>query len=459
MNNFKWDKKYLYWGITAFCVIIACITFFWIIQRWDGIKTAASALYRILSPIIWGFALAYILTPFVKMFQKKLFDPLGKKVFATNEKKAHGLARGLAIFASLLLMFAIISALVSLVIPQVYQSVESIVLNFSSNLAKLEIWANKWLEGFPEIEKNFSELVGDIGASFTQWAKTTLLPQMNDIVTSVSVGVISVFKVIANLFISVAVSAYVMFSREQFTAQGKKLMYCIIPVKQVKRILTAIRFTDRSFMGFFSGKLLDALIIGIICYIGCLLIGIPDAVLIAVIIGITDIIPFFGPFIGAIPSALIVLMYSPWKCLIFIAFIIVLQQFDGNILGPKILGSSTGLNGFWVLFSILLFAGLFGPIGMIIGVPVFAVLYAGVKSLVSGRLKKRGLPSETEVYKNMDHIDPKTLNPIERPPESELKRRREAAQKVKKEQKAAENNPTAKTETKVGEEKKNDNKK
>ncbi|MEG2815556.1 MAG: AI-2E family transporter, partial [Oscillospiraceae bacterium] len=279
------------------------------------------------------------------------------------------------------------------------------------------------------------------------------------IVTSVSVGVISVFKVIANLFISVAVSAYVMFSREQFTAQGKKLMYCIIPVKQVKRILTAIRFTDRSFMGFFSGKLLDALIIGIICYIGCLLIGIPDAVLIAVIIGITDIIPFFGPFIGAIPSALIVLMYSPWKCLIFIAFIIVLQQFDGNILGPKILGSSTGLNGFWVLFSILLFAGLFGPIGMIIGVPVFAVLYAGVKSLVSGRLKKRGLPSETEVYKNMDHIDPKTLNPIERPPESELKRRREAAQKVKKEQKAAENNPTAKTETKVGEEKKNDNKK
>lgn len=415
MKNFKWDKKYLYWGATAFFVIIGCIAFFWVIQRWSGIKDIFSQLSRILRPIIWGIVLSYLLTPIVKFFERKLFSPLDKRLFnGVGEKRHKGFTRGMSIFLAVLLMLLLCTALVSMVLPQLYQSIEGIVLNLSSSIKKAEIWANKWLDDAPEINAIFTEIVGDIGTKLTQWAKDILLPQMNTIIASVSLGVFNALKAVANAFVSLVVSVYVMYNRENFVAQSKKILYSLFSTNFVKRVLTALRFTNKSFMGFFGGKLLDSLIIGVICFFACLLMGLKDAVLISVIIGITNIIPFFGPFIGAIPAGLIVLMDSPWKCLIFGIFIIVLQQFDGNILGPKILGSRTGISGFWVLFSILLGAGLFGPIGMIIGVPLFAVIYAGVKSLVEGSLKKRGLPSETAVYTNISYIDPETLSPVVR---------------------------------------------
>lgn len=412
MKNFRWNKKYLYSGVTAFLVIIACIAFYWTIQRWSGIKETFSSLLGILSPIIGGFVLAYLLAPFVKMYENRMFIPLGKKIFKNNGEKVNKFGRGMSIFFSILILIAIIAALFSLVLPQVYESIQSIVFNLSSNIRKAEAWANKWLDDFPEIEEMFTETVGNLGEKLTQWAKDTLLPQMNDIITSVSVGVFNVVKAITNAFIAIVVSVYVMYSREQFAARGKKVLYSIFSVEHVKSILAALRFTDKSFMGFFTGKLLDSLIIGIICYIGCLFMDIPDSVLISVIIGITNIIPFFGPFFGAVPSALIVLMHSPLKCLVFVIFIIILQQFDGNILGPKILGSTTGLSGFWVLFSIIVGGGMFGFVGMIVGVPAFAVIYMGLKTLVNNKLKKSGLPYETAQYTNMRYIDPDSLTPV-----------------------------------------------
>ena len=412
MKNFKWNRKYLYSGVTAFLVIIACITFYWVIQRWSGILNGFSSLKSILSPIIGGLVLAYILTPFVKFYENKLFAPLGKKLFRNKEDKIRSFSRGIAIFFAILIFIAIFATLFSLVIPQVYQSVQSIVTNLSSSISKVEVWANKWLDDFPGLEDAFTELVGDLGVKLTQWAKVSLLPEMNNIVASVSVGVMNILKFITDVFIAIVVSVYVMFSREQFAARGKKLLYSIFSVEHVKGILSAIKFTDKSFMGFFTGKLLDSLIVGVLCYVGCLIIGTQDAELISAIIGITNIIPFFGPFIGAIPSALIVLMYSPIKCLIFIIFIIVLQQFDGDILGPKILGSTTGLSGFWVLFAIIVGGGLFGFVGMIVGVPAFAVIYAGIRSLVNNKLKKSGLPTETARYENINYIDPQSMTPV-----------------------------------------------
>lgn len=412
MKNFKWDKKYLYGGVTAFLVIIACIAFYWIIQRWSGLRTSFSVLLDILSPIIGGFVLAYILTPFVKYFEKKLFQPLGTKIFKKREKSARSFSRGMSIFLALVLVIALASALFSLVIPQVYNSVENIVRNLSSSITKAEKWAEKWLQDYPELETTFTDVVGTAGSRLTQWAKTSLLPQMNDIVSIVSTGVINILKALLNLFVAAVVSVYVMFSREKFGAHSKKVLYSIFSPETVKNIISALKFTDKSFMGFFAGKLVDSLIVGIICYFGCLVIGIKDAVLISVIVAITDIIPFFGPFIGAIPSALIVLMYSPLQCLIFVIFIIVLQQFDGNIIAPKILGITTGLSGFWVLFAIIVGGGLFGFIGMLVGVPTFAVIYAGVKTLVRRKLEKSGLPSETAAYENMSYFDPESLEPV-----------------------------------------------
>jgi predicted PurR-regulated permease PerM len=412
MKGFRWDKKYLYWGVTALLVIIACIAFFWVLQRWSGIRQSLSGLYKILSPIIGGFALAYLLTPFVKAFERNIFSAAGKKLFKKSEKKAKSFSRGMSVFASVLLLFLLLFSLFSLVFPQLYASIESIVLNLSTSIRRAELWADKWLEDSPELEQIFKEIVGDAGAKLSKWARDSLLPQMDTIIASLSAGVLSAMKAVANLFVAVVVSVYVMFNRELFIAQGKKLLYSIFKTRLVNAVLEGLRFTDKAFMGYFGGTLLDSLIIGVICFFGCLIMGLRDSVLISVIIGVTNIIPFFGPFIGAVPSALIILMESPWKSLAFVIFIIVLQQFDGNILKPKILGKRTGISGFWVLFAIIVGAGIFGPIGMIIGVPAFAVLYEGAKRLVNKSLANRGLPTETESYSEIISINPETLEPV-----------------------------------------------
>lgn len=390
---------------------------------------SVSTLIGILSPIIGGFVIAYILTPFVKFFEKKMFLPLGTKLFRRNEKRARSFVRGMSILLAIVLVIASAAALFSLVIPQVYDSIQNIVKNLSSSITKVEKWANKWLQDYPGLEASFTDIVGVAGDKLTQWAKNSLLPQMNDVVSIVSTGVINILKALANLFVAAVVSVYVMFSRERFAAHSKKVLYSIFSLESVKGILAALRFVDKSFIGFFTGKLIDSLIVGLICYVGCLLIGIKDSVLISVIIAITNIIPFFGPFIGAIPSVLIVLMWSPMQCLIFITFIIVLQQFDGNILGPRILGNATGLSGFWVLFAIIVGGGLFGFLGMIVGVPTFAAIYAGVKTLVRRKLEKSGLPSETAVYENMSYFDPESLEPVPQEPRNLAKSTAKAHEK------------------------------
>ena len=219
---------------------------------------------------------------------------------------------------------------------------------------------------------------------------------------------------IYNLVIGIIVSVYMLGNKETFKANAKRVMYTLFSVDTVKKIFDGLDFTDKTFMGFINGKLVDTAIIGLICYIGCVLLRMPYALLISVIVGVTNVIPFFGPFIGAVPSALLVLLVDPFKCLIFVIFIIVLQQVDGNIIGPKVLGSSIGINGFWVMFSIILGGGLFGFWGMLLGVPVFVVIYTALGKLVTKKLVKRELPTDTDEYMNIDHIDPVTREIIEK---------------------------------------------
>lgn len=412
MGNFKLEKKHWSWGLTAFLVIIACIVFYSVIQHWKSIVDAFRTLFGILSPFIWGAVLAYLLSPVVRVYQTYMFEPLAMRLYKGDKSKARKFGRGIAITFAILILIALITILFYLIIPQLYESIESLVLNISSSINKLQDWADSSLKNYPLLEENFSGVLSDLTGSFTKWLKDTLLPQMSDIISSVSTGVISVVKALANAIVAVVVSIYVMYNREKFLAQIKKLMYSIFSVKTAKKIIIETRYTDKIFMGFFGGQIIDSLIVGIITYIGSLIIGIKDPVLIAVIIGVTNVIPIFGPFIGAVPSALIVLMYSPIKCLIFVIFILVLQQFDGNVLVPKIVGNKTGLSGFWVLFAIIVGAGLIGPFGMIIGVPLFAVLSAAVKSITYSRLRKRGLSVSTADYEKLRFIDPNTNEPV-----------------------------------------------
>ena len=312
-------------------------------------------------------------------------------------------------------MVAVLTALVYLILPQLYSSIETIVKNGPDYLRDLSAWVTGLLDNHPEITKYVQEALNTLNTDIMSWVSNKLLPGVGNLVTSLIEGGYVVVQGVYNLLIGIIVSIYLLSDLEHFTAALRKLNYSWFSLETAEKVREAVEFTDRTFMGFISGKLLDSAIIGLICYIVCAILNMPYALLVSVIVGATNIIPFFGPFIGAVPSALIILMVDPLKCLIFIVFIIILQQIDGNFIGPKILGSSIGITSFWVLFSIVVGAGLFGFAGMVLGVPVFVVLYTFLTRNVEERLKKSDLPWETAQYENLDHIDPVTRQPVKKP--------------------------------------------
>ena len=377
------------------------------------VGNAIKALVNILSPFIWGLVISYLLGPLVRTLENKLFRPLASKLYKNNKRSdGHGFARGLSILFSEIIMLAIIVALIYLIIPQLYSSIETIVVNSPTYIDNGTQWLTKLLENYPEIEQYAVQALGDVNEFLANWLKNSVLPGLGNLITNVGAGVYYVVMAVYNLVIGIIVSVYMLGSKETFKANAKRVMYTLFSVETVKKIFDGLDFTDNTFMGFINGKLLDSAIIGLICYIGCVLLRMPYALLISVIVGVTNVIPFFGPFIGAVPSALLVLLVDPFKCLIFVIFIIVLQQVDGNIIGPKVLGSSIGINGFWVMFSIILGAGLFGFWGMLLGVPVFVVIYTLINKLIDRKLKRSDLPYETEDYIDVDYIDPATLQPV-----------------------------------------------
>ena len=419
-RHFRWDKKYLYWGVTAFCVIAAAILFYMALNYLPLLRQGLASLLHILSPFIWGLVICYLLTPFMRLVEKKLFGPLSKKLYK-NSKRSDGsrFARSMSVLLSELFLLAVLTALVCLIIPQLYSSLQNMVANSPMYIETASRWITQLLEDFPEIEQYVSQTLGQVNTSLMDWIQNTVLPKLGSLISNVTSGVYYAIMGIYNLVIGIIVSVYVLSNLEQFGASAKRILYSVFSVDIAKKILEGLEFTDRTFMGFINGKLLDSAIIGLICYIVCSILRMPYALLVSVIVGVTNIVPFFGPFIGAVPSSIIILLVNPVKCLIFIAFIILLQQLDGNIIGPKILGSSVGINGFWVMFSIILGAGLFGFWGMLLGVPVFVIIYAAITGSVTRKLKRSDLPWEAADYMDMAYIDPVTYQPVKKHREEE----------------------------------------
>lgn len=240
---------------------------------------------------------------------------------------------------------------------------------------------------------------------FENWAKTEFLPQTKNIVAGLTSGVIGAVRIVFNVVIGIIISIYVLMSKESFIGQSKKLVYAIFPGKQANAIIHTVHKSNEIFGGFISGKILDSLIIGILCFICLYLMKMPYTVLVSVIVGVTNVIPFFGPYLGAVPSAILIMLANPIQGLYFILFILVLQQVDGNIIGPKILGDSTGLSSFWVVFAILIGGGVFGIPGMIIGVPVFAVIFYIIRNILNYALKRKQLPQDSESYIFAEKLD------------------------------------------------------
>ena len=410
MKRFLSRSEYFKWGVTAFLVIAAELAFYMLLTNSKGFLNNLNTVGRILSPIIWGLVISYLLWPIVKFFERKAMVPLLKKI--SPKKEHHRAARALAILISMVVAIFLIGMLLYLVVPQLYESIESIVTSAPDYYDTVSAWITNFFKDYPQAEQMLLEATGHASQSLVDFARSAVLPYLSKVITNLSTGVYSVLRTVMNILIGFVVACYVLGNVEPFSAKCKKILYSLFSVQTTDHILSAVRFTDRAFNGFIDGKIIDSAIIGVICYIVCSILQMPYVVLVSVVVGVTNIIPVFGPFIGGIPTALIILLVSPTKALIYVIFIIVLQQIDGNIIGPKILGSSIGINGFWIMFAILLGGGLFGVAGMILAVPLFAVLYSGVEILVNRRLKNRGLSTETAVYVDIAGIDPETLEPI-----------------------------------------------
>ncbi len=429
---FNWDKKYLYWGVTAFCVIACSILFYMALAYLPAIGKALKALGRILSPFIWGLIITYLLAPLYSGLYQGFFLPLTEKLSGKKKKGAPRLAKALSVLLAIIVFLAVITALVYLIIPQLYASVETIVNNSPGYVERLSQWSQTMLTNYPEVRDFVTEKFEEINTNLFTWIRDTILPGLGSFVSNITAGVYYFLRAVYNIVIGIIVSAYLLSNMETASSRARRLLYCVFGVERAEKIRSAIRFTDKTFMGFINGKLLDSAIIGLICYVVCAVLKMPYALLVSVIIGVTNIIPFFGPLIGAIPSAFIILLVDPVKCLIFIIFIVILQQVDGNIIGPKILGSSIGINGFWVMFSIILGAGLFSFWGMLLGVPVFVVIYTGITILVERKLKRRSLPVDPDDYADLDHIDPVTRTPVKFAPEDEDEKEEKKEEKENK---------------------------
>ena len=429
-RRFNWDKRYLYWGVTAFCVIAAALLFYFAVSKVSVIGNSFSRLVQILAPFIWGLVISYLLTPLMTSIEKHLFFPLSKKIYKNSKKNTgKGFARGMSVLLSEIVLVLILVALVYLILPQMLSSIQTLIQNSGIYMDNLSAWLDGLFKNYPLLDQYVGDMLESININLGNWLQTTLLPRLGNVVTSVTSGVYGVAKSIYNLIIGIIVSIYLLNDKEGFLAAVKRMSYSVFSVETVERIRIGLNFVDKTFMSFLNGKLLDSFITGIICYIVCSILQMPCTMLVSVIVGVTNIIPFFGPLIGAVPSALIILMVNPTKCLIFVIFVIILQQIDGNIIGPRILGNSTGITGFWVIFSIILGGGLFGFWGMFLGVPVFVVLYSLANNLIVKKLKRSDLPWELNDYKELEYIDPATLQVVKKASVRKEELARERAEK------------------------------
>ncbi|MDE6925378.1 MAG: AI-2E family transporter [Acetatifactor sp.] len=404
--KFKINSKYFRWGLTAFTVITASIVFYYFMFHHSNIKTGMETITDIVMPVVLGLVMAYLLTPILNFLEDKVMIPLCNKCKIRESAKRNSIIRGIGILITAFLFVSLIYLLVAMLLSQIIPSIQNIVVNFDSYTNNFIKWLDKLLEDNPEVGEYVVRTVDKYSGDLEKWMND--FTKISPLIRTVSLSVINVLGVLWDIIIGFIISIYVMASKEKFAGQAKKIVYAVFEKDTANIVIRNFRFTHKTFIGFISGKILDSIIIGILCFIGTSILHTPYAALVSVIIGVTNVIPFFGPYLGAIPCGILVFIVDPvhpLNCVYFLLFILILQQFDGNILGPKILGSSTGLTGFWVISSITLFGGLFGVLGMIIGVPIFAVIYAAIRSLVNTSLKKKKLPYETKKYENLDYID------------------------------------------------------
>lgn len=389
------NKKYFMIGLTAVITISILMLVALLIFKVEVVMTAMRGVLKVIKPFIVGAAVAYLLAPVCNWIEEKLIKVMGEK------KK--GIVEAIAIVLSILFGLAIIFGLLLLVIPQVARSIVSLAGDVPELLEKGNNVVNKLLTDQPDILVYWTDAYDKVSTKLETWMQSDLLPKATKMLSELAVTVSDVLSTLKDVFLGLILSIYMLGARKQFAAQGKLILHGIFKDKWAGIIEEEIKYTDKMFNGFFMGKIVDSAIVGVICFVGCLIMGFESAALIAVVVGVTNIIPFFGPYIGIVPCAILLLLENPKHCLFFIIFAIVLQLFDGNVLGPIILGDSTGLSGFWILFAILFFGGFWGLVGMIIGVPFFAVIYDIIRKLTYRGIRGHGHEKMIKDYNAVYH--------------------------------------------------------
>lgn len=406
--KFKANNKFFRWGLTAFLVVAASICFYYLMFHGSNIKAGFHGMINILMPVVFGLVTAYLLTPVLNQIEYGFLVPIFNKCKIKETSKRKSFIRGIGILMTAFLFFFLIYGLFAMLLSQIVPSIQSIVSNFDTYINNFTKWLNGLLADNPDIKDYVIKMVDKYSVELESFLNDTVLSKSSELIKTVSLSVIGILKVIWNFIIGFVISVYVLASKEKFVGQAKKIVYAVFEKNTSNVIINNFRFTHNTFIKFISGKILDSIIIGILCFIGTSIMKTPYAVLVSVIIGVTNVIPFFGPYLGAIPCTVLIFVIDPMhplNCVYFVIFILVLQQFDGNFLGPKILGNSTGLTGFWVIFAITFFGGWFGVLGMIVGVPFFAVVYAAIRSVVNAALLKKEMPESTAAYMNVACVD------------------------------------------------------
>ena len=391
-------KRYLKIGITGAAILASGILCAFVLFKMPVIISVLKGITEILKPFLYGVVFAYLLAPLCNKIEEKLFQ-----IFPKAKTKARRFICFIAIVISLCVAIAVIWLIIMMIIPQVWDSVMKIIQMVPQKLTVVNNWIEHMLENQPELQAYFEEFSSQAESNIDSLLNVDTIQKVQSIINSLSVQLFGVLGVVKNIFLGLLISAYLLGSRKLFGAQAGLILHGIFSDKWAKIIEEEIRYTDKMFNGFLVGKIIDSAIIGLLCFAGTSIMGFEAPAFISVIIGITNIIPFFGPFIGAIPCGLLLFLENPMHCLYFIIFIFVLQQLDGNVIGPKILGNTTGVSSFWVLFAILLFGGMWGVVGMVIGVPLFAVIYDIIRKLVYRGLRKHKRESMITDYEEKYH--------------------------------------------------------
>ena len=442
----KYDKEYArnmvrkYMPLVAVVVTAAVfiIIFYFCVKRYSGLKDGIDKLFSVFQPIVFGFVMAFLMNPIMMLLERPF-----QRFFLKHGKRPGVIKKNVRILTSvlsLIILVGVVGFFVWAVVPEFISTVRFLVNNLTRQIAGVLDWANEITDGRYEESimsvKNDEAINNAVERGLALAQSYLNLDKQEEMIKTVTSWGYGIGKLVVNILIGFFVSVYVLMEKEKFKGQAKKLIFGFFSPSVGNEILDIARKINDVFYGFIIGKIIDSIIIGIICYIGMIIMGMPYKVLTSVIIGVTNIIPVFGPYIGAIPTVIIIFLTDPKMGIYFLIFVLILQQFDGNLIGPKILGDSTGISTFWVVVSIVVGGGLFGFMGMLLGVPTMAVIYYIVGKVDRRLLKKRRLPIGTGKYIELDHIDPKTNDLVPKDPEREARRKTEATPKFLRQKKS-----------------------